>query len=141
MISEVEFTYRESYVEGATELLIACGQLESQKRWLDALVLWMTLPQTNPYDCPFPPNADGAPSGCGTGWPKHTAQRTRCRGYSQGVEAALLAVKPSLPAPIADRMQTWRDRVLQWRMKNSSRTRSGLPSPPAPPVTPVTVNS
>jgi hypothetical protein len=138
VISEVEFTYRESYVEGATELLIACGQLESQKRWLDALVLWMTLPQTNPDDCPFPPNADGAPSGCGTGWPKHTVPRTRCRGFSQGVEAALRAARPSLTATMAVRMQNYRDSVLRWRVKNSLRGRSYLP---APPVTPVTVNS
>jgi hypothetical protein len=141
MISGVEFTYRESYVEGATMFLSACGQLESQKRWLDTLRLWMTLPQTNPDDCPFPPNADGRPAGIGTGRPNHTTQRTRCRGFSQGVEAALLAARPSLSASMAPRMQLWRDSVLKWRNKNSSRTRSGLPSPPAPPAAPHIVNS
>jgi hypothetical protein len=138
MIGEVESTYRESYVEGATELLTACGQLESQRRWLDALRLWMTLPQTNPGDCPFPPNADGRPAGIGTGWPKHTMHRTRCRGFSQGVEAALLAARPSLSATVVAQMQNYRDSVLKWRTKNSLRRLSYLP---APPVAPHIVNS
>lgn len=134
MFSEVECVYRDSYVEGVTALLSACGRLESQHHWLGALRLWVTLPQTGADDCPFPPNADGTSNSyVGTGWPNHTSQRTRCRGFSQGVDAAFSVVQPSLGEPLRTEMQRWRDRVLQWRNKNSGRTRSYLPSPPAAP--------
>lgn len=126
-----ENLYRVSYLDGVWDVLRVTKRFSAEGPWLDALDSWRHLPLDI---SPAPPGPDGTivPAGCGSFG--DTWQRTRCRGYSQGVEAALLTVKPSLSPSVCAQMQKWRDQVLAWRNKNSSRVRRGLPSPPAAPM-------
>ena len=97
MFSEVEYTYRESYVEGVASCAERLRTIAISTAVAGCPSSMETLPQTGADDCHVPPRADKTPAPAGGGgWPDHTPKRTRCRGYSQGVEAALLAVKPAL---------------------------------------------
>lgn len=131
MFPNAERYYRVSYLDGVYDVFRFAKMCGTHSEWIDALIAWDSLPQTNPADCPCLPGYDGSPSRQGTGWPSHTWQRARCRGYSQGLEAALDAIRAEVDPATRLKLEKWRDRVLQWRLKNSARTRRRMPSPPS----------
>jgi hypothetical protein len=131
-----ENTYRQAYIDGVWDMLKFARQCSTHASWLELLHSWGASD-----DIAAPPNSDGSLGLAGIWSTDQTWQRAHCRGYSQGVKAAFEAVEPNLGALDRTRLQQWRDSVLKWRNKNSSRTRSGLPSPPAPPAAPHIVNS
>ncbi|MGB6079056.1 MAG: hypothetical protein WBF99_06305 [Xanthobacteraceae bacterium] len=124
--TDFEYKYRLSYIDGVYDVLKATRKLQVQGPWIDALIAW----ENGPVDaCHAPPQPDGKSMGVAsafdTAW-----QSARCRGYSQGLDAALQAVKADVAPSQRIRLEKWRDRVLKWRNTNGSRTRRGLPSPP-----------
>jgi hypothetical protein len=123
-----ENTYRQSYIDGVWDMLKFAGQFDANISWLESLHSWGAS-----EDVFAPPSANGTQGLVGICAVDRTWQRAHCRGYSQGVDAAYRAIEPSLDALKRQRLQRWRDQVKHWRENNSSRTRRGLPSPPAAP--------
>jgi hypothetical protein len=109
---EAEKVYRTSYIEAVLHVVNATSCRRALADWLVALERWAAEPAD---PCPFQ----------GDTW-----QHKRVRGYSQGVEAAQIALKLIVSDDVHERLMLYRDDVLAWRRKNRWRTRSKVPAPP-----------